>query len=579
MSRRYRWWALLVTVAVIFLLGRECYLILLPADAWLDRGWYAMRDKQYPAAEYAFRRARRKAPHDDVPRIALGALYATDAYPASPFGRLMRINLLSSLLRPIEYQYERRWLQHKWQCYTAANRWLHDHYGDLPVGHLWRDGWKSDPRGMRMALQAAREASVGRFDAAWKQFHILREAHAASLDRFPFWVQLLSAEVAWRTGHRAEVWATLREAPGHVLSNEWGQRYDWLERNTRLPDPHTPPTVQTWTLRDRRLLDGLSALPRGTDETLVLPAPGGAYLLTLPFLGGGSGDDVRWWQWDGRSWTARAVGDRAVIEQTLCPAGPSSGAKELFAPQAWTAWSGTTEYLAIFGTLEGTFRRLLFRLDGTVRQMGGHSPREILLHDGDLWVHEDLGFERVTPDGQVTEFRGRAVTDLGNTAELFGSPQARPAARTFLANDWQLADDARGHLWLVAWNRRNVVLRARWDGVAFVPSTAAEQAGATQAILDATGRVWMNADLPRGFRRDAWRTVVHPGAPLPNEAGYAVDRSGRVWVAGGGIAARWEAGRWVGIAAALPDFPDTVTIVAAGDGVLIPLPGRICAVK
>ncbi|MHB9022898.1 MAG: hypothetical protein ACYC7E_01800 [Armatimonadota bacterium] len=594
--RRYRLWFPLCAIVLIVLSGRQLYFSVLPADGWLERGWYALRDGEYTEAERCFVWARRKAPNSEMAPLALAALYETELHgppPATRLGPAGHLPIIGPRLRALNRELSERRAAYAVKLSRDAQEYAFRRYGDARMSRLFEE-WKSYPRETEEMATAAWDAQQGNYTMALDRFTRLEDERPQAFNHiirsFPPLLTLYQ-HVYWRLGLVRDV-ARLETLKRTLPRVQWPPSAAALAHNARMSILKVDPPARVWAVAGDRLWDDAWVTPRydekvfwlntaslrGTDPQdvpsqaparyLLLPAPrGGVSLLALPTTNHRLDDYFGWWRWDGLDWRAQRGGDVAALREILeHRLGGRENARILDFTRASSAWLGNVQYISLTGWLGSGPASLLLRRDAGLTQVPGQAPQQIIAHDGALWTHEDMGFDRMRPNGDVTEYRERTVVRLGKLFEP-GRRLARLPIR--LDPTWQLARDGAGRLWLVSWDGRAPAARAVWEHGTFRAATAAERAAADGGIVDAADRLWLAAELPRGFRRDAWRTP--PGLPaVKTPATYAVDRRGQVWMISGGIAARWETNRWVSIINRLPGIHPTFDgLAAAGNGVLI----------
>ncbi len=575
----YRWWITLYAVLIGALLARQGYLAILPARAWVDRGWQAMASRHdYTAAEDNFTRARRKDPTGDLPRIALWSLYSLETtQPHCPrFAAWEGVPLLGEYLaaRDAAYRRGRVALAKQWLAGAEAER-LHRRYGHCAVDAIFANCWRRDSHACEETFLAITDSVDGNYPQTWTRLsrleHDVPTTYDAIMQAAPTLV-FRHAQAAWRTGHLNKAQALFGIASSGVtlVSHQQLLLLAACCHNLMLNSLQPAVPARTWALSGGVLTE-VPSLELVDHATFVAaPAREGAHLLLFSerqaFL--------HWWQWEGTDWRKRAASDESLLTAQLQQLTQHASGYANWPLRAFSAWSDRHAYLGMNGTLRKINNRrqmvekginLLLRLDGAAESMDAPAS-DLACIAPDLWVRQDDAFMRLQPDQPAVQYLGKSVTRL---QEIFGRPEKLPPSALWLNPDWRYAHDGAGRLWLVSWEGHRLLLRAAWTGAAFRPPTPEEQAAVAEGFLDATGRLWRTMELPAGFRRDAWRTVT--GLPEETEAAsYAVDRRGRVWMTtANGIAACWQGTLWRSVANRLPAWGALRAPIAVGDGVLV----------
>lgn len=583
--RRHRKWLVLAVVVLLYLLGRLLYDALLPAHTWLDRAWFAMHTGHYAEAERCIRHAKARDPHSDLPDIAAYACAwhndKNDPSPISRFGVFVKLPLIGEWLQGLDQEQVKSRRDTDPSLHSFHKRYA---YWSVPCDLFWKY-WTIYPNEVKTALLIMHAVEQQHYGWAWQQLAQLQQQHPQAYAAF-FGSSPLNCsspllyryyeQAAWHTGHLNELTnAAYRMQVAAIDFGEYANEpkletlYTVTNRDVEHALLHNAAlgilpgaSVKTWSSRHGVLTSVFSDNIRFDGDAPVL-APGRRFpsvLISLPSAQAPSQQAPLWWQWTGDDWQAAPPVYQRAYADFLDTA-------MLHVPQTevWYAHSLQAEYLSLRSSNNDATRGRILVIGKDVSTISGHSPYEIAWCNGDLWIHEAMGFTRLGADGIGTEYRGHEVMREGH---FFSEPETLPPSPLALDNNWRLATDGAGRLWLVSWDGISLQLRAVWTGSAFRPATAEEQQQAAQGFVDAAGRLWLTADLPKGFCRDAWRTV--PRLPkMTDAAHYAVDGKGRVWVICGGVVARWD-GAWHSAANRLPGFVvQCKGIVAAGNGVLV----------
>jgi len=577
--RRHPVWSALFALALCYLLGHALYIAVLPEAAWLDRGWLAMHNGRYPEAEECFLTALAKDPRDPLPHAALVTMYKHESTLTPPiiahFHLLHKLPLIGGYAQSVDEQWVMKRMRRLPGLASIHALFIKERFSQPSVLEtLFDNYWLTYPRQVHAMIAAMRAVDQQQYAQAWAAFTRLQQKSPNENRAFLATAPLLNdyyVQAAWHTGHYREAEAAIHNL--QAVMGDPAADHDLLS-NLRLGTTRAV-SARTWLVREGRLCEGTCPLaPENTYALALVPGRQKVRLLASRLTRPpGQAIAQYCWTWTGQDWKD------APAEQDFLNAhfaDPLDGNTERwpYLDRAWGTWSPEADYLALRKTNTTGGLSLLFRHDARgVERISGHSPFEILWCNGDLWLHEEMGFTRLAPDGACTEFRGNTATREGG---FLADSESLPPLPLELSTDWRLAKDGHEHLWLVNWGTKGLVLRAAWTGATFRKATPAEQQAAAPGILDAGGRLWFPRELPPGFQRDAWRHVR--GMPVESdEASYAVDAKQHVWLSCYGVIARWD-GHWVSVADHLPGFNiAALAIVAAGDGVLVVLgDGRVC---
>lgn len=579
--RRRPWAAALCSLVLLYLLVRGLYLLLSPADAWLDQGWLALRTGRYPEAEQYFLRAQRKAPRDMLPQLALLTLYEheqrADPKPVGHFDQWGAVPGLGHYLQAAESYWAQARVRRCRRAAPALYRWGDEQFSERGVPErLFFDYWMICPREVRDVVAILRAVEQGQPERAWAIYARLQRRNPQAC-RFIMNVpgcDRYVMQAAWHTRHVPE----LERLVYPYLTTSAGEKYQQLcdlSYNMRLGVARQV-TARVWSVRDGVIREDQRPAEESSDYRLLLaPARQGAQLFASPsyLLPAPQRRRQGWWQWNEAGWQEAPLDAQHLLGDFFQAPLPSGQQLWPTLCAAWSADAPDATYLVLRKTDTIGRMSLLLRQDARGSQLiGGHSSCELQWLNGDLWLHEERGFSRNTPEQTCTLYDGNTVNRMGS---FFVTAKTLPPLAMTLSGAWQLAKDGKGQLWLVSWDGRQPQLRAAWTGSTFRPPSAVEAQAATQGFLDAGGRLWYTAELPRGFQRDAWRRV--PGLPAQtDEAQYAVDARRRVWMISGRILARWD-GQWASVADNIPGLPiETTSIVATGNGVLVTFGNRVC---
>ncbi|MHB9133150.1 MAG: tetratricopeptide repeat protein [Armatimonadota bacterium] len=562
---RYRWWVVLLGVIAGFVLLRQVYFAVLPMDAWLERGWYALQNEQYRLAYYDFHRALAKKPDSPMPHLALAVLYRKASSPGTRTDPLARLPWVGKKISDSEGEWL---LKHAKEFRTELQReerWQQQYFG--PV---WRDGafdtlfyffWRFDSRAVSLVVDGVHAQHQGDDARAWALFARVQSRYANTHSRMTQNRPLLlrcEAYAALHAGYQQDALRIARSIPSGTADDHG------LIGNLMLSPAPGAGKI--------RLVNTIALQP---GLHLLLPARSGAHLISylrdgeFGIIAPTTSKGVRWQQWQGNNFVDRPAADVQGLIKALQQWRLDDGTLPVLA-RGSSASGPQREFIALHNRADSrvgirTFTSIILRLDRRVTGLSGHAPEEIVCIGDELWTHEPIGLDRIGADGATTEYRNRSVTRNGR---VFEAAQELPPSPVNIDPQWRPFRDGSGQLWLALWDGHAPALRAKWENGAFRPTTATEQAKITRGFADTAGRLWFNADLPAGFTRDTWRTV--PGlARLPYAARYTVDARKRVWLTAGSMVAYWENGRWHSVIALLPGMQAKHQLAAAGNGVVV----------
>ncbi len=570
--RRYRWWVLLAGAVMFVVLVRVVYFALLPAEGWLTRGWYAMRDRRYDIALTCFRNAQRNDPQSDLPRLALNSVARIHTvHPLSRFAPFAAIPFLGDRL----VAWDALMRERRFARITANPVWMEATYGPFGASNvppvIFAGYWGVSSRATTLLFTAMRATAQGQFARAW---HAFRQLERDSPSAFTYFRQ--SSGYVYRYYAYAAVYSGHpRDAERILLTLHLpGQPCDLaLLHNLRMGFTDGPPAEAWEFIGSLQRSDFAWSISRS--PLMLAPGRDGAHLLPATLADTGQ----HWWQWDGH-WRERAKQDRrqlAGMARTLFSRSlrDETSQHETKLATLDCAWTTNAEFLIFNRFYDRQTYHGLWRIDHGVTPLSGYDAEQVLGAGSDLWVRGMLDVTRIAANDEVSEYRGRRGQAIG---EIFTRPRPLPRPGVALDPHWTLARDGAERLWLVRWDGHELALRATWEQETFRAPTPSETARARGGFVDSAGRLWRPDELPAGFRRDGWRHAR--GLPaFTGPAVYAVDGRRRVWVVRGGVAACWD-GRWRSVAHRLPSLqPQFVTVVAAGDGVLIALPAQVCALQ
>ncbi|HEY3417456.1 MAG TPA: hypothetical protein VGM23_11285, partial [Armatimonadota bacterium] len=298
-----------MALVLIVLSGRQLYFSFLPADGWLNRGWYALRDGEYTEAERCIIWARRKAPNAEVPSLALAALYEKELHGpphAMRLGPAGHLPIIGPRLRALNHELYARRAAHAVEMSRDAQEYAFRRYGDARMPRLF-EVWKSYPRETEEAATAAWDAQQGNYSMALERFSRLEmdapQAFRQITQGFPPLLTLYQ-QVCWRLGLVQDV-ARLTTLQDALLRFSWPTTAASFPYNARLSTLKVNPPARVWAIMGNRLRDNAWVTPeydekvfwldttalKGTRQDialqspahyLLLPAPRGVSLLAFP---------------------------------------------------------------------------------------------------------------------------------------------------------------------------------------------------------------------------------------------------------------------------------------------------------
>ena len=574
--RRHRRWLVLLALVALFLLARMVYMAMLPAPAWLDRGWHALVARDYPRADACFQRAQALAPESVLPRLAVISLVwrLEHAPPSSPIRVFCNLPWLGTRLAVHEDDRNKRLYDSYNQQSHAAHGWINDRYGidifrNPELVSLFYDQWHLYPREIALLFSGFGDLWQGESSRGWDTLARLEHDCPRAYASFAIYECILNlyAHAAWRNGHFHDAERIWNTKPKSYCP------YPDLLYNLRLSPVWPAAPARVWRTLDGNLQEvGLTHRQPAEGALLPLPARHGAYLLQIPSCGDPM--PAGWWQWNGQGWQPRALADRQALAKILRNSIPNTMVAYLDLFDGAVSWSATAEYLSVYGhdKDDSAPASRLLRIDHGIEQVSGYAARDICCLHGDVWVHGENEYVDFGADGPATifchtihRFHGNAVT-----------PPQRPRVPFAIAGSWQFAHDGTGRLWLVNWDGGTLFPRAVWEGQVFRRPTRTELAHAAGGFRDTAGRLWYRTDFPPAFRCDGWRSAAPGLPPCTAPADYAVDARHRVWVISDSIAACWD-GTWHSVAHRLPgNDPSFTHLVAAGNGVFISTDQEVC---
>jgi len=572
--RRY-WWLLLLAICVLFLLIRAVYIAGISERNWLNDGWMAMQEADFPRADNCFQHATRKAPDDVLPQIAISSLRTSmQQHQEVQLPRLLRLlGAIPSLGPLITAHSELQATRNRGALFVRLDQqrrqfhsifFLEDRSAGLTYAEeLFTSYWGKSPDDVESAILACSSLLSGDGVASWRRYQQL-EKHAPG------------AFTDWSSPVREQHYAYLIAAASKVgqggtarkLLSLWhpGAFDDDFADNIALGLSEAL-TCQSW---------GRGSLDFTADSLFPRDPPHWAIVVpddeNQPFLlDYGSKTPVRHWQH--RAWQpVQVTKSPGSVPEVMPYTGNASGTtNELYlncrAIES-ASYTPCPKYESPSGFLfKSREQRRLFRLGTHPAVLHDFSPLEIVALQNDLWMKQDIGYLRRTPDGTITDFVGRQAVRRG--ANIFSGGEKRPSSPFPLDPSWHLATDNQHRLWLVAADNAQPVLCARWTGDTFRAPTQEEQVWIRGGLFDVHQRLWATTELPTGFTRTGWRVAGRPTGHKAT-AMYAVDGSGRVWMICEGIGAVWQHGYWRSFVNVLtPLAPRFTSIAATTDGVIV----------